>query len=372
MPMDFLFYPGEGARFVARRLRLAFGSPRRYAGNAEEICRHIVDDCWNGRYFITGEGNFRQFWTRDFSFCAEPLVNLGYGAKVVKTLDYAIDSFRRHRRVTTTLSIGGAPFDVYTYSPDSLPLLLRALRISGSRQLLHEYRDFLQEEIEKYIKIVIDAETGLVKMKPFSSIKDNSVRYSSMYDNSMAALLAKEAASLGLRNPLSGLDYNKILIDNFWEGGHFRDSLSGSDVISADANIFPYWTGVIRNKGMLRKSMKAIAEQGLDMPFPVKYTGRESSGNIHWLLKLVIPNYEGDSIWMHMGPLYIGLLEKVDPDRARRHLEKYKEVIEANGNYLEVFTPDGRIFKTLLYHSDEGMLWAAMYLDLVRRYKFLG
>jgi len=48
----------------------------------------------------------------------------------------------------------------------------------------------------------------------------------------------------------------------------------------------------------------------------------------------------------------------------KEYIEKYSELIEKNGNYLEVFDPDGTPFKSAFYYADEGMLWAANYLAL--------
>ena len=44
---------------------------------------------------------------------------------------------------------------------------------------------------------------------------------------------------------------------NFWNGRYFEDDLS-SDYISGDANVFPYWCNIIKDKEMLKKSIKAI------------------------------------------------------------------------------------------------------------------
>ena len=61
---------------------------------------------------------------------------------------------------------------------------------------------------------------------------------------------------------------------------------------------------------------------------------------------------------------YIEVVSKIDRNKAKEYIEKYSELIEKNGNYLEVFDPDGTPFKSAFYYADEGMLWAANYLAL--------
>jgi hypothetical protein len=49
---------------------------KRYNGNAKEICRQIIKDCWNGRYFQVSNGHFCEFYIRDFGWCVESLLKL--------------------------------------------------------------------------------------------------------------------------------------------------------------------------------------------------------------------------------------------------------------------------------------------------------
>jgi len=43
-------------------------------------------------------------------------------------------------------------------------------------------------------------------------------------------------------------------------------------------------------------------------------------------------------------------------------------LIERDRNYMEVYTRDGEPYlgRARIYHSDEGMIWAALFLDLYR------
>ncbi len=132
-------------------------------GDAESICREIVKNCWNGRYFLTSTGHFRQFWIRDFAICVEALIYLGYKEEVSKTLDYVLNIFDANNILTTCLTPKGQPLHVFNYSPDSLPLLLMSIRLSESYDLLARYENFIRKQTEVYYDLVFDKLTGLVK-----------------------------------------------------------------------------------------------------------------------------------------------------------------------------------------------------------------
>ena len=55
---------------------------KKYEGTAKQICENIVKDCWNGRFFQTSTGNFKQFWSRDFGWCVGSLMKLNYEKEV--------------------------------------------------------------------------------------------------------------------------------------------------------------------------------------------------------------------------------------------------------------------------------------------------
>ena len=163
----------EGLRMFRRRIKVAFSGTKKYDGNAKEICRQIIKDCWNGTYFQASAGHFSEFWTRDFGMCADSLIKLGYKKKVIKTLKYALGIFYKDKAITTTISPYNKPFDFPYYSVDSLPFFLRSLRTARANGLIKKYRKFLNHEILKFYSIVTDKRTGLVKKNAvFSSMKD--------------------------------------------------------------------------------------------------------------------------------------------------------------------------------------------------------
>ncbi|MAG73281.1 hypothetical protein CL620_03135 [archaeon] len=356
-PLDYLtqgsriFFHGWKARFTKKR----------YSGNADEICRQIVKECWNGTYFQTSTGNFPQFWTRDFGWCTSSLLKLGYTEEVYKTLRYALNNFQKKRKVTTTLTKRGTPFDFPTMAVDSLPWLIHSIKIS--KFSYHTYRQFLNQQIHLFFDTFIDVKTGLVKMKHFSSIKDFAIRKSSCYDNCVVAMLAKDLTKMKLDNPFAKYNYPALLKKRFWNGSYFYDDLQKKEYVAGDANIFPFVLGIIGEKAMMESAVEEIEDAGLADPFPLKYTSsRQGVKFIHQ--EIFLRNYESHAIWMHMGPLYMKLLKHVDKELYEKHKKTYTELIETHGNFLEVFTAKGKPFSTPFYYCDAGMLWAANYLVL--------
>ena len=334
--------------------------PKKYPGTPEEICRKIVEECWNGRYFQTSTGNFAQFWARDFGWCTASLLKLGYDDKVRQSLRYAINRYKQANKITTTLTPGGKAFDFPTYAVDSLPWLIHSMRLAKFNY--YDHKDFLNKEIKKFYEKVIDKETGLVKDEHFSSMKDHAIRNSSCYDNSMVGMLANDLKQMKLFNPFKQ-DYGKLIIENFWNGKYFTDDLAGKDYIAGDANIFPFLCGVVKDEEKLKSCIKHIQAAFLDDPFPLKYTTtREGVKFISE--ELFAKDYESHAIWMHMGPLYVKLVKEVDPSLALAYKNKYTRVINRHKNFLEVFDKEGNPYSSPFYYCDSGMLWACNYLTL--------
>jgi hypothetical protein len=350
---------------MSRRLN---GVPR-YPGNAAEICERILEQCWNEKksYYQVSTGHFCEFYTRDFAWCARPLINLGHRNRVRQTLAYALEGFARHGSVTVAISPGGRPFDFPRYAVDSLPCLMHSLSLASASDLVKQYRSFLISELDRFCRTVLDKHTGLVrKDRVFSSARDHSVRKSSCYDNCMMAMLSADLKKLGFQDAFALYSYGELIPQKFWNGSAFLDDLSGDDRVSGDANVFPFWCGVVIEKELLGKSVESLRHLGLDKPFPLKYGVTHPELNF---ADLLVPDYERDTVWTYLGLLYIDMVSRSDTRLARDYLEQYAKVIERCGNVLELFDKEGRPFKTLLYVADDSMLWASIYLDLVRRLK---
>tara|TARA_Y100000310_G_scaffold345600_2_gene467109 strand:+ start:7176 stop:8219 length:1044 start_codon:yes stop_codon:yes gene_type:complete len=328
---------------------------KRYQGNHIEICNQIIKDRYQN-YFQTGS-HFKDFYIRDFSWCIKPLINQGYQKEVTKTLNWVLKKFRN--KPTTTITPLGFPINFFSQAADSLPSLVKCLKINNQIN-----KEFIEQQTTKYLNLIDDS--GLIKEDlNLSSIKDHYKRKSSMYDNCQVALLSNLLTELKLNNPLKEYNYKKILKQTYWNGSYFEEDKVSKE-LSSEANIFPYYLEIFQEKEMLKSSINSIQQQDLEKPFPLKYTLKRNKKQELLIAKL-IPNYEGNSIWSHLGLIYIDILNKIDKEQAIKHLNKYKELIETHKTFLEVYNTKGEPFSTLLYKTDEAMIWAAKYLNLTKQ-----
>ncbi|MBI2133657.1 hypothetical protein HYU11_03160 [Candidatus Woesearchaeota archaeon] len=362
--MSLRIHVEEGARIFRHSLDRKFSGHKRFRGTAAEICGQIVKKCWNGTYLMTSIGHFCQFYSRDFGFCTESLINLGYRKEVIKTVEFALSNFSRNRGVAVAITPGGSPFDFPFYAIDSLAFLIRSLRLANSPETVVRYREFIDSEVSRLFSLAIDRRTGLVTEKRFfSSIKDYAKRKCSCYDNVMIGMLCQDLKTLRIENPFSEFNYRKLIRDNFWNGSYFEDELEGSGYVSGDSNIFPYSSGLFSSSGMIRKSADSICSAGLDFPFPLKYANARASQRMI-AYELFVRGWQKDAVWSNLGPIFMRVIWNARKSDASEYMEMYRKVIEAHGNYIEVFDRDGKPFNTPFYHADEGMLWASMFLDL--------
>ncbi len=342
----------QGTRYFLESLKQKIQGPTKYKGNAEEICRQIVKNCWNGRYFQASTHHYKEFWTRDFGYCAESLAKLGYLDEIRKTLAYALEKFSK-TGIKTTITRGGRPFSFpNVYSPDSSALLVYALRVANDKELVEKYEEFLQQEIEKFEKIVL--KNGRVQDAQFSGMRDYAKRKSSCYDHCMAILMAREAKKLGFAFGYTEKELTKTL-DEYW-AGYYKDDRTTKEP-SGDANTLPYWLSVGKN---FSDALKTIRKNKLDEPMPLAYS-RKPQKMIG--AEVFVPNWENNSIWPLQGFLWIQAAKKHSLRLARKYKLTYAKIIEKYGTLYEVYTGD-KPYKSLFYHADEGMLWAANYLTL--------
>ena len=117
---------------------------------------------------------------------------------------------------------------------------------------------------------------------------------------------------------------------------------------------------------MLKSALEEVKKAELDQPLPLRYTNKKAKVKFIWE-EFFLRNYEFDSIWTHMGPFYIKLVKKTNPELAKKYKKSYAQMIERYGNYLEVLSASKnqvKPFRTPFYFCDRGMLWAANYLTL--------
>ncbi|MBU1974869.1 MAG: hypothetical protein KKG59_00535, partial [Nanoarchaeota archaeon] len=258
------------------------------------------------------------------------------------------------------------PINSYAQPTDSLPFFLRSLRLGKAHDLVEVYKPFLENKVFEYKNAVFDRKTQLVKRNMyFSSIKDGFKRDSSCYDNCCVAALSNELNLLKLKNPFRNHDFKRIINQNFWNGKYYYDDLSKEDYVAADANIFPYYFGIINDKKKLASSIQAIQKEKLDDPMPIKYTNFRDPKKQILVQKLFTPNYEGTTVWIHLGLAYMCVVAKHDKVLLRKYLEEYKnQMILKYNNFLEVLNPDTTPYKSAVYFCDDSMSWASIYLNL--------
>lgn len=350
----------EGLRMYRRAQRVKRQGFRRYPGSPEEICRAIVLDCFDGYYRVSA-GHFCEFYTRDFALCCDALLSLGHRKEVERTLQYALAVFERAGRVTTTISPDGKPFDFPCPGPDSLAFLLYAIRAAG----LPAEKRFLQEQVDLFVQRFMD--DGLPRPGRLSSMRDHAKRVRSCYDMTMIALVAECCEDLGLQFPHAAGETSAKLIDTYWNGTYFFSDTQRQAIVTGDANVMPFWTGIVTDRKMRRNAMDAIRAAGLDEPFPLRYvsTTDKRAERVEWHpASWFAPDYETDSIWAHLGLCYLTVLLDVDRKRARAHLSSYERKIGEHGTFLEVYDSTGEPYRTPFYVTDEAMLWCATYLKL--------
>ena len=352
------------------RIRRQFRGHTRHRGDAAAIVGACIDACWNGRTFTASPGHFDMFWTRDLSFSVPALIRLGRGPRVYQSLGYALDVWTKRRsHITTTIHYFDRPGDVFEYGVDSLPLFVAALRAADATDLVERHRAWLEAEIAHYYATVVDPTSGLVRSdRKFSAHRDTVVNRSNAFGNTMVALLAKTIEETGwfaspFEHHFEG-DYGRLLVDHFWVGDHFRDAL-GDETVSGEANIWPFYTGVIGDPLRVAAALRYLDANGFCAPYPLRYeTSRRPEREV-WLTRHVLPDYQGSTVWTSLGAIYLQLLRTVDPRLAAAETARYVEWIERDGTFWEVMNAHGRnwVSPRWLLISEESMLWSAIFLD---------
>jgi hypothetical protein len=366
-----IFYLTQGPRIFLTSWKNRF-FPKKFKGDAKEICKTIVKNCWNGRFFQTSATNFPQFWARDFGWCTKSLIELKYTKEIHKTLRYALNLFRQKGEITTTITPQNTPFDFPTFAVDSLPWLIHSIVVSNFDY--KPYKDFLNKEIKQFKKKVIDEKTNLVTTQEhFSSMKDFSIRLSSCYDNCMVAMLSLDLHKTTLSNPFAKKNqaqtkayYSDLIYSHFWQGEYFYDDLEKKEYIAGDAQVFPLILGLIEDEKEIKTMIQKVHDNNLTSPLPLRYTKNRNDAKFILQELFFFYNYEGDTSWTHMGPLWIKAIEKYNPELAKEYTNNYTKHIEKEKAFCEVVTTTGKPFSTPFYYCDRTMLWAANYLTLLK------
>jgi hypothetical protein len=388
-----------GAHVASVRIRRALRGHRREAGTAAEILRAGLEACWSGRYLTASPGHYRQVWTRDTGFAAPALVRLGepHGERLLKTLAWAIDVWRRRgSHVTTTINpLLRWPVDIFDYGVDSLPLLLASLRslavkqstASAAAALAHEHRVWIAAEVEHFVDEVVDPDTGLVRSDRHYSAHRDTFRYgATAYANTMVALLGRTVADTGWGpdllsrhfgrsgggSPAGGSsdaggtapDWSSLLRRHFWLGDRFRDRL-GSDETSGEANVWPFFAGVVEDGEMRARALATLQREGYASPYPLRFQAKHGPEGMLLVFRIYSSDYQTTTAWTSLGSIYLSLLREVDPAAAAVELERMQRLIERDGTFWEVLDDRGEGWRSRsrLSVSDHSMLWGAILLE---------
>lgn len=376
-----------GLHVASARVRRALVGHRRYPGTAEEILRAGIEDCWSGEYLTASPGTYRQFWTRDTGFAAGSLVRLGgpWPERLRSSLAWAIDVWRdRGSHVTTTINpLLRWPVDIFDYGVDSLPLLLASLRAlttgadrgsaARAEALVERHRAWISAEVEHFVELVVDPETGLVRSdRHFSAHRDTFKNGSTAYANTMVALLARTVAETGwapdLLSPhFAGGDWGGLLRRHFWTGDRFRDRLD-TDETSGEANVWPFFAGLVDDRAMLAAALETLRREGFTAPYPLRFETAHRSEHLMLAYRLWSPDYQTTTSWTSLGSIYLSLLRKSDPQAATVELDGMRRLIERDGVFWEVIDARGRPWRSRsrLSVSDTSMLWGAILLEVMQ------
>lgn len=358
----------EALRMFKRHLKVRGKNFTYIRGDAPTVAKTILKKLYNGRFMQTSLGNYPQFYARDFGMMLPALLELGYKEQAKKTLEYALKRYKKHKFITTHITPKGIPINFpNTFSPDSVAYILRSIILLNDKELIDKYKDFLQTQVYKFFHIALDSDGTIKKNTHFAGMRDHSVRNSSCYDTVMAAIVKECANKLKLQNPLKHFDYKSILLENYWNGEYFYDDIQNK-TLTADANIYPFWLDIIKDKTMLKSVIKHIQENNLDKPFPIKYVANKKHKGKTLISEKLVSDWQGSAIWPMSGLPYIQLLLKIDKEKAIFHLTQYKRLIEKYGTFLEVYTSKGQPYKSLVFSTDEGMIWCALWLLMWGKY----
>jgi hypothetical protein len=161
-------------------------------------------------------------------------------------------------------------------------------------------------------------------------------------------------------------DYGRILMDHFWSDGHFRDAL-GDETVSGEANIWPFYTGVVADKLVIASALAYLDANGFCDPYPLRYeTSRRPEREV-WLTRHVLPDYQGSTVWTSLGAMYLQVLRTVDPVLEAAERARYVEWIERDGTFWEVMNGEGQnwVSPRWIMIGEESMLWSAIFLDVL-------
>ncbi len=362
-----------GWRLLRAGLRRKRTGPTRYPGSATEICEQIVRRCFDPRrrFFMTSPSSYPEFWARDFGRCVPALLALGFEREVAETYRYALASYEREGAFALVITPGGRLFDFPAgYAPDGFAFFVFGLARLGDRALVARHRAFLEREADRFVAIVTEPSTGLVRRGVlFSEAQDNAIRDSSCYSNAACFLARESLQALGLRNPLAPFDY-AALLEGFWEGDHYVDDMRRPAFPSGDAQLLPLWCGALGRGEAARTRLEGVLawmdRQGLNTPLPSRYGVGPAAGRRMHVLHRINP-WQASAVWTCLGIHLLEVLRDLEHPRLQVELQRYRALVEREACFPEVLDGEtGAMFVGPVTLSEDSMLWAANVWQMLR------
>lgn len=341
-----------------------FGRIRRFQGTPEEICQQILTQLWTGKFYLTSLGHYTYLWIRDFGTVAEALVELGYTKRVHATLRWALRHYRRHGRVTLCIDSLGQTFNAPEQSIDALPWLLHAIVVSDFT-LSTTDREYLELQLYDYAQTFLD-KNGMLHEGHYAELRDGVLYRQSAYAVTMVARLAQCVQHLALRGfRFHAKQYRELLLGSYWNGQYF-DADASTSTFSAECNLFPFVLGIVSDTDKAHSVLDYINAQGLNLPYPMRYTNEPSTFHHRWWARSVMRNYADTTIWTWHGVFYLQLLKRYEHPDYPAQLASFESMMTRYVTFPELLHPDGSWYKAPVYKSDDGMVWCALYLALIK------
>lgn len=163
-------------------------------------------------------------------------------------------------------------------------------------------------------------------------------------------------------------DWGVLLRRHFWQGDRFRDRL-GSDETSGEANVWPFFAGLIEDRDMLAAALGTLQREGYTAPYPLRFDATHRVDRLVPAYRLWSADYQTTTSWTSLGSIYLSLLRDVEPGAASAELDRMRALIERDGTFWEVLDARGETWRSRsrLSVSDVSMLWGAILLELLER-----
>lgn len=327
----------------------------------------------------------------------------------LQTVAYALTVFELQKKLSTTIVSTGAYnatcVNFYAYPSDTLHGILYALAtlsgkekaypytyankpkyklgtINETQKLTQKHKKSLKDHYQTYKQTVFDDYKNLIRNDiHLSGAKDITKRSCAFYDNVIFWRTTELAMNLEIipkdQDFLKHLKSN--ILKNFWNerDGYFLEDLSEQG--RQDKLYSSDWLIVLSTKFLdpqkpsekkyYQRNIDYIIKQKIDQPFAIKYQNQTRANRQFLFVRLAVASYGGNSIWSFWGMEYIKTLmilaksekskskQKQYIDLADYHIEKYKNAMNRDGGFAEVFDEKGKMLTTRMYKSIRQTGW---------------